>query len=555
MKNKKYSAGGILQGLAPLANFIPGVGTAVSAGMSILGGLLPGDQPTSYRPANGINTNQYGYASGGGIHIKSENKGKFTAYKNRTGKTTEEALHSKNPHVRQMANFARNAKHWNHATGGAIEQISPTGTSVIGGSGVKDGVSVNVNGTNINVDHGEVISQLGNGPVVFSNRITDPKTGKTYAEQAKPIEKALNRVKLPSVINNNTREALNSLKTNLFKAQEYQAQMMGERNADGSTKQSGATNSWGNSYGQASGGYVPKLPFDQAFQGQLMAPGENFDVRNYTGNENPILDNTQSSVPDLTALPGLKAPSRIGQYTAAGPNNLGYYIRPESNLTAPIPMLNPQARTSDPARLADVKSLAVKTDPGFYPEKKKSNIDISTGDAIQFGATGIKALAALLDTPEKQRAYLDTTPVSKQVYDPSRAFSENAYATNAAYVNAGNSYSSAGVNASQQNINANAYRANANIASHYDQMNKQEATNYENRLGNKNRFNQQQLLNTDITNAQNRAAYTNNLYTALESVNNLGQGLNARKTQLKGLQWLAQVDPAAYQAVVNQTKK
>jgi hypothetical protein len=53
-----------------------------------------------------------------GIHIKPENKGKFTAYKKRTGKTTEEALHSPDPHVRQMANFARNAKKWHHAKEG-----------------------------------------------------------------------------------------------------------------------------------------------------------------------------------------------------------------------------------------------------------------------------------------------------------------------------------------------------------------------------------------------------------------------------------------------------
>ena len=54
----------------------------------------------------------------GGIHIKPENKGKFTAYKERTGKTTEEALHSSNPHVRAMANFAKNAKKWKHGDGG-----------------------------------------------------------------------------------------------------------------------------------------------------------------------------------------------------------------------------------------------------------------------------------------------------------------------------------------------------------------------------------------------------------------------------------------------------
>ena len=54
------------------------------------------------------------YGKGGKIHIKPENRGKFTAYKKRTGKTTAEALHSKNPHVRQMANFARNAAKWKH---------------------------------------------------------------------------------------------------------------------------------------------------------------------------------------------------------------------------------------------------------------------------------------------------------------------------------------------------------------------------------------------------------------------------------------------------------
>lgn len=54
----------------------------------------------------------------GGIHIKPENKGKFTAYKERTGKTTAEALRSPNAHVRQMANFARNAAKWKHEMGG-----------------------------------------------------------------------------------------------------------------------------------------------------------------------------------------------------------------------------------------------------------------------------------------------------------------------------------------------------------------------------------------------------------------------------------------------------
>lgn len=50
-----------------------------------------------------------------GIHIDPENKGKFTATKKRTGKSTEELTHSKNPLTRKRAIFAQNAKKWNHS--------------------------------------------------------------------------------------------------------------------------------------------------------------------------------------------------------------------------------------------------------------------------------------------------------------------------------------------------------------------------------------------------------------------------------------------------------
>ena len=48
----------------------------------------------------------------GGIHIKPENKGKFNATKKRTGKTTEELTHSKNPITKKRAIFAQNAAKW-----------------------------------------------------------------------------------------------------------------------------------------------------------------------------------------------------------------------------------------------------------------------------------------------------------------------------------------------------------------------------------------------------------------------------------------------------------
>ena len=49
----------------------------------------------------------------GGIHIKEKNRGKFTATKERTGKSTAELTHSKNPLTSKRAIFAQNAKKWN----------------------------------------------------------------------------------------------------------------------------------------------------------------------------------------------------------------------------------------------------------------------------------------------------------------------------------------------------------------------------------------------------------------------------------------------------------
>lgn len=52
-----------------------------------------------------------------GIHINPANKGKFNATKKRTGKSTEELTHSKNPLTRKRAIFAQNARHFDHSKG------------------------------------------------------------------------------------------------------------------------------------------------------------------------------------------------------------------------------------------------------------------------------------------------------------------------------------------------------------------------------------------------------------------------------------------------------
>lgn len=65
----------------------------------------------------------------GGIHIKPENKGKFTDYCG--GKVTEECIkkgkNSSNPAIRKRTTFAANARKWKHENGGILKAQEGTG--------------------------------------------------------------------------------------------------------------------------------------------------------------------------------------------------------------------------------------------------------------------------------------------------------------------------------------------------------------------------------------------------------------------------------------------
>lgn len=121
------------------------------------------------------------YSKGGSIHIKPENRGKFTETKRRTGKTTEELTHSSNPLTRKRAIFAQNAKKWHHAFGGELNTQGGDFTNGLlyidnGGSheaNPYEGVQLGVDpeGTPNLVEEGETVFN----DYVFSKRLKVPK--------------------------------------------------------------------------------------------------------------------------------------------------------------------------------------------------------------------------------------------------------------------------------------------------------------------------------------------------------------------------------------------
>lgn len=119
------------------------------------------------------------FAKGGEIHIKPENRGKFTKYCG--GKVTSECIargkRSSDPAVRKRATFAANARKWHHAFGGDLLTHGAewdNGLRIIGNGGTHEenpmeGVPMGMDaeGTPNLVEQGEVIFN----DYVFSNRI------------------------------------------------------------------------------------------------------------------------------------------------------------------------------------------------------------------------------------------------------------------------------------------------------------------------------------------------------------------------------------------------
>lgn len=128
--------------------------------------------PNSFTDANT-------FASGGKIHIKKANRGKFTKYCG--GKVTSECIargkRSSDPAVRKRATFAANARKWHHALGGELMTNGTewdNGLTYIGNGGTHEenpmeGVPMGTDyeGNPNLVEQGEVVFN----DYVFSNRL------------------------------------------------------------------------------------------------------------------------------------------------------------------------------------------------------------------------------------------------------------------------------------------------------------------------------------------------------------------------------------------------
>ena len=140
----------------------------------------------------------------GGIFIKPENRGKFTALKERTGKSSTWYKEHGTPAQKKMATFSLNAAKWKHADGGELHTHGGDFTN--GLTYIDNGGSHEANpfeGVQMGIDPQGVPNLVEEGEVifndyVFSNRMKVPKAIRqkyklrdniTFAEAAKKLSK------------------------------------------------------------------------------------------------------------------------------------------------------------------------------------------------------------------------------------------------------------------------------------------------------------------------------------------------------------------------------
>lgn len=184
------------------------------------------------------------FANGGSIYINPANRGKFTATKKRTGKSTEELTHSKNPLTKKRAIFAQNAAKWNHAYGGSLFDLGgplhsygtdwSDGITSIDNGGTHEQNPMNgvpmgtdANGKPNLVEQGETIWN----DYVFSNRIPLTKdlaklTGITYKKDMS-FSDAVKELQKPSEERPNDPIEKRGLEANLTRLQQAQELIKG----------------------------------------------------------------------------------------------------------------------------------------------------------------------------------------------------------------------------------------------------------------------------------------------------------------------------------------
>lgn len=476
----------------------------------------------------GLRDNSNSYQSGGDIHINPKNKGKFTASASRAGMGVQEfashVLANKEDYSStqvKRANFAKNASHWKHQTGGPIYM----------------GVSQNNPDIFYDPYNSKFLSRQFSGSYL-------PFTGNT--EGLMPSQQAISA-------HLKQYPGRSDLSKNLSSALRFINPVVGTL-AEGAQQL-----------------YKPS-PVQPVSPTQSSSPSQGIWDNALVGAVSPKLDNPISTpVTSPTVKP--KSSGKAKTVTTPVPTNTvsetPQDIRDIYRNNMPFPTL-PETVDQGPGI-----SLTVKTLPGYgvldynkdwnaamagaaaveaasnLPEDitsfnedatfSKYRTPFTFGDALKGIELGAKAIGAF-SPAEKEAQLLDNSTITQQSFDPTNSLYQNQRT----YSNYLNKLGAAPLNLRRALSNsalASKYNSEAQINSQYDVMNKNAASQYQDRVSNRRRFNVASIARTNDVNAANRAARDMTQQNFFTSVGQFGEDLNRKKYTDDSINLMLQMYP------------
>lgn len=514
MKTKYYNFGGGIQDnplhmAAGLASLIPGpLGMLTSTGLGLIGGMVDANQQKKADAKKIVSATPGNYNSGGVIHIPPQMKGSHRRFK-----------------VQELA------------TGGDID-LNSKEFQVKGNPQTTDGNSFNYKGNPVKLDHNEVVD--ASKDFVYSDSIINPLTNRSFAKDAAKLSRlkgnAEKLVKLSNSIEaKNTIKYLDKQSNDLRIAQETIAESQGLRNTSRQGFDLGGY--LGKSIGMASQNLFGLTPEQLAQQGINLANRANHLYNspvNTLGGE-PFLKKTGVDTGDVM---------QKGKFNFVNQNIPGtsFPVYTVNRTVDPMRGLNPLTSVNATTTLNRPSSNSLKTFlDGFTAGDGMQALEV----ASKFRGT---AKPAQVDTP-----YFDSTAISKMVYDPSATLNQNQQN----YQNA-----IAGLNAPSMNLRrafasnmlASKLNADSQTLDRYQDMNNQAKVQYEGRVSEQRRFNNQQNILTDDLNARNQARRDSIIDNAYTSVGNFGEALNRKKSNAQSLALLKELYPDVYDRIAKNLK-
>jgi len=545
-KKSKLGMGGVLQALSPLLNLVPG-GQFIAPVAGGIGALIEKNQQNKNQPYAGPpaqqNTNPYGFALGGML--------------TQTGPNTQEVIGN-----------------------------NPSQT---------DGVEL----PNAFVDHGETISQTADGKYVFSDKLMNPLTRNTFADDdkklaqsdkkaaSKPYDKeAQNTLKINQMqreklaqLNEGMKTLMTSLKADKGMAKggymkpsyntggkvpwknfDYNSfyDFVGRDNL--STTGFKMDSDWGQAHDKLWSSVGPEYqqhigynPTTKTFGIPPTQLPEGMSSVDYTTGR--VMDSTLVNTMGFNPLTGKHSitPEMLNRQTARIDPDGKYMLNDESTFGGELQPL-PQGGLSN--------TIKTRTSPFVNPYNETNTGKPTTtkdtpypgregiGNLLKDNAgTGLQVMgllgqgATLLQKPERQKLYQNNAPINQQRYDAAPALNRSQYNFNALKTGLSNSVGDAARTSNLQQAFANKTMNEASIVNEYAQMNQQSQRDYETRLGQRQSENNQYKYTTDDLNSRNKAARDNSVRQFLSTLGGLGGEINNQKSNTQAVGWLLKAYP------------